>query len=92
MRAVLEIIVIGWIVALVPAIWAFSDMGRVPRRAWYWTGHARDAWRKGVVWAWVLGGWAAIAVAIAWWRSAARADVTEELVEIRARERRRQMA
>jgi hypothetical protein len=92
MRAVLDVIVIGWIVALAPAIWAFSDMGRVPRRVWFWTGHGRDPWRKGVVAAWVLGGWPAIVVAIAWWRSVARADVTAELVEIRDRHRRRQTA
>jgi len=92
MRAVLDVIVIGWVVALVPAIWAFADMGRVPRRVWFWTGYARDGWRKGIVAAWVLGGWPAIVVAIAWRRSAARADVTAELVEIRARHRRRQAA
>jgi hypothetical protein len=91
-QAVLDLVVVGWIVALVPAIWAFVDLGRIPRRIWYWTGYHREPWRTGLVIAWVLGGWGAIVVAIAWRRSAARTVLLDEFGEVRARHRRRQTA
>jgi hypothetical protein len=88
----LDLILLGWIVGLWPAIWTFVDVGHIPRRIWYWTGYQREPWRTGVIVAWVLGGWAAVAVAVAWRRSEARVVLLEELGEVRARHHRREVA
>jgi hypothetical protein len=88
----MDVFVVGWVVALGPAIWAFTDLGRIPRRIWFWTGYKREPWRAGVVVAWLLGGWAAIVVAIVWRRSEARRVLLEEFGELRDRRRRSQTA
>jgi hypothetical protein len=92
MTVLAMVVVAGWVVAVAPVVWAYSDIARIPRPVWYWTGFRREPWRVGLAVAWLCGGWPAIAVVVAWRRSAARRALLEEKLEVRNRHHRNQPA
>jgi hypothetical protein len=69
--AVLWVVVAGWLVGLPFVVWAWRDIGRIdPGR---WNGLSiREAWLGGLVAGYVLGGWPAVVVAVAWRTSMTR--------------------
>ena len=72
------LLVVGYVVGLPALVWAWRDLARFPPPVWYWSGHRREYWRAGLVAAYVAGGWPAIAVALAWWRSRIRSELRDE--------------
>jgi len=81
--------VVGFVVGLFGLVWAWVDIGRFPPQVWYWSGHRRESWRAGLIVAYLVTGWPAIVVALAWWRSETRVELRDEARYLREAHRRR---
>jgi hypothetical protein len=77
----------GYIVCVVPARLCHRDIGSFRRTLWVGYGN-RDSWRKGIVVAFLAGGWPSLAVALAWRNGPTR----KALVELRTEMREQQQA
>jgi hypothetical protein len=76
----LTVVLVGWALGLPFAVWAWRDIRRIDPTRWAGVSVA-EAWLAGLVAGYVLGGWPAIVVAIAWRTSMTR----DSLVAFRAR-------
>ena len=69
-----------WIVGVIaafPAVrWWATDVSRISRRAWSWSGHRLVPWQWAILLGWISGGWLAIAVIIGWWYAEGGAAVS----------------
>jgi len=86
---VLILLLAGFGVGLVALAWAWVDLSRFPPQVWYWSGNRREMWRIGLVLGFLATGWPAMVVAIAWWRSASRAELRDEAHFLRETHRRK---
>lgn len=76
--ALVAFLLVGWVVALVPARLCHLDIGSFRRSLWVGYG-SRDRWLRGIKISYAAFGWPSLAVALAWRRSTTR----EGLVELR---------
>lgn len=65
------VVLAGWAVGLPFAIWAWRDIRKIDPVRWNGVSVAA-AWLSGVVAGYVLGGWPAVIVALAWRTSMTR--------------------
>jgi hypothetical protein len=69
----------GYLIALVPVLWARYDVARIPRSVWRYGGiHPRSAWRAALVFGYVCAGWPGLVVAVVWFLSRDRTALHEE--------------
>jgi hypothetical protein len=72
---VIRLIALGWVLGLPFLVWAWKDISRVEPRSWVGLA-GPGAWLTGLALGYALGGWGAIAVALAW-----RTSMTREALE-----------
>jgi hypothetical protein len=65
--------------------WWAHDTDQIPGPVWFWTGHHRAPWRRGVAVGWLLGGWPAIVIIAVWVRSTERQELLDEARDFYAR-------
>jgi hypothetical protein len=82
--AVVGVWLTGALVAMPAVAWWSRDIGRIPRRVWYWSGYHRRPWRWGVLLGLVTGGVLALVVVAAWARSQERYELLAETRELLA--------
>ncbi len=71
------VILVGYLTALPPVIWAWRDLGRFPRPVWVGYGDRR-AWRTGLLVTYLLGGWPGLFLAVGWLTGRTRAELRGE--------------
>jgi hypothetical protein len=80
------IFVSGYIVALVPVLWARYDISRIPRSIWRYTApRPRELWRGGLLVAYVCAGWPGLVAALLWRFSGDRRALREEWAHLHRR-------
>ena len=88
-RVTLSMAAGAWLVGMVIALpfvrWWARDIAQIPGPVWFWTGHHRASWRRGVAAAWILSGWPAIVVVAVWARSSEREELLSEAHDFYAR-------
>jgi len=73
------IFVSGYIVALVPVLWARYDIARIPRSIWRYTApRPRELWRGALFVAYACAGWPGLVAALLWRFSGDRRALREE--------------
>jgi hypothetical protein len=65
------VVAAGWVVALPFAVWAWRDIRRIDPMRWNGVSIA-EAWLGGLLAGYVVGGWPAVVVAVAWRTSMTR--------------------
>ncbi len=80
------LLISGYVVALVPVLWARYDISRIPRSIWRYTApHPRQVWRGGLLVAYLCGGWPGLLVAVLWRFSGDRVALREEWAHLHGR-------
>jgi hypothetical protein len=83
MRTVLPaLVLLGWVVALVPARLCHRDIGSFRRSLWVGYGN-REAWLRAIKIAYVAFGWPSLAVVFVWRESQTRRALVELRDELR---------
>jgi hypothetical protein len=82
--AVAAFVLTGYVVCVIPARSCHRDIGSFRRTLWVGYGN-RDSWRKGIVIAFLAGGWPSLVFAVVWRTGQTR----KALVELRTQMRER---
>jgi hypothetical protein len=75
------VLALGMLVSLPFVRWWANDVAEIPGPVWFWSGHHRSPWRRGVAAGWLLGGWAAILIVLIWARSDERRELRLEALD-----------
>jgi hypothetical protein len=75
-------VIVGYVVALVPARLCHLDIGGFRRSLWVGYGN-RDAWLRAIKLSYVTFGWPSLAVALVWRRGRTRRALVELRDELR---------
>lgn len=78
----LAFVLVGYVVALVPARLCHLDIGSFRRALWVGYG-SRDAWLRAIKLSYVVFAWPSLVVALAWRRSTTRQGLVELRDELR---------
>ncbi len=78
----LAFVLVGYVVALVPARRCHLDIGSFRRALWVGYG-SRDAWLRAIKLSYVVFAWPSLVVALAWRRSTTRQGLVELRDELR---------
>jgi hypothetical protein len=86
-RQLLELVVVlGYVVALVPFLWARRDVNRIPRSIWRYTApRPRELWGGALFVTYLCGGWPGLLSAIVWRFSSDRRALREEWAHLHRR-------
>lgn len=80
---VIALATLGWLAAIPAALWWTRDTRHISRRTWYWSGHDKRAWTRGIIYGLVAFGWPAIVVVLVWRLGEQRAELMAEVVDLR---------
>jgi hypothetical protein len=71
---------IGFVVGLPTLIWTLGDLRRIPAPIWAASPYSRSIWSSVVAVGYLVGGWPAVVVAVAWRFSRDRADLLDDML------------
>jgi hypothetical protein len=77
--------VVGLVVGIPALVWVLADLRRIPAALWARSPYSRPLWATVAILGYLVGGWPAVVVALAWRFSRDRADlVADSLLLARA--------